>query len=69
MKMVLIVTDWERAGKSIYNTEEGFKLSTGDLHSGTYFPVDVAGFPPDIENEIAHAGQNRAYLVVVLRPV
>lgn len=68
MKIELIVTDWHRNGKSIYNTEEGFNLSVGDLHSGTSFPVEVAGLPTCVENEISRAAFGHAFLVVTLYP-
>ena len=37
-KVEMVFLDWQREGKSIYATEEGIKLSSGDFHSGTTFP-------------------------------
>jgi hypothetical protein len=69
MLIELVATDWQRAGKSIHNTEEAFNLSIGDLHPGASFPVDVVGLPPCIENEIRRAAITTAYLVVIVRPL
>ena len=37
IEIELVLDDWQRACKSIYNTEEGLVLSLGALHSGTVF--------------------------------
>ena len=37
MKIKLVFDDWKLKGKSIYNTQMGMALSTGDFHSGTTF--------------------------------
>ena len=37
MKIKLTFDDWKNQGKSIYNTEKGIELSSGDFHSGTTF--------------------------------
>lgn len=43
MKVKLVFDDWRQIGKpdSIYNTELGLALSSGDLHSGTTFDAKV----------------------------
>lgn len=35
MKVKFVFGDWLKNGKSVYNTEEGITLSSGDFHSGT----------------------------------
>ena len=42
MEIKLVFNDWQRNLKSIYNTEEGVKLSSGDFHSGTTFKATIA---------------------------
>ena len=37
MRIRMVFDDWREHGKSIYQTEQGFALSTGDFHSGTTF--------------------------------
>lgn len=37
----LVFDDLRRAGVSIYHTEEGMELSSGDFHSGTTFPGTI----------------------------
>jgi hypothetical protein len=56
MKCKLVVEDWMADGRpgSIYNTELGVELSTGDLHSGTTFVAEV-DFPPDVAQELYDA--------------
>jgi len=39
--MLLVFKDWERKGKSIYNTREGLDLAMGDLHSGTFWRIQA----------------------------
>lgn len=42
MKVMFVFDDWRnREGKSIYQTEEGIKLSAGDFHSGTIFNGEI----------------------------
>jgi len=41
MKVKLIFDDWKLKGYSVYNTEVGIELSTGDFHSGTTFNGDI----------------------------
>ncbi|MCK4626293.1 MAG: hypothetical protein KAV00_13325 [Phycisphaerae bacterium] len=48
MEIKLIFQDWTREGSSIYEKEEGVKLSLGDFHSGTTFDAEVH---LDIEQE------------------
>jgi len=37
MRIKLIFSDWQKNGKSVYNTEDGIALSCGDFHSGSTF--------------------------------
>lgn len=53
-KWHLVFDDWQKLGKSIYATELGLALSTGDLHSGTAFTVDI-DLPEDVAREIITA--------------
>jgi len=67
MKVTLVFSDWRQIGigPSIYNTELGFALSLGDLHSGTTFHGELT-LPDnlDIEAEIQEAmKRDRAYPV------
>jgi len=42
MKVKLVFEDWvDRNHKSVYNTEEGIRLSSGDFHSGTTFEATI----------------------------
>jgi len=41
MECELVFHDWIKGGKSIYQTEEGVGLSTGDFHSGSTFPGEI----------------------------
>ena len=41
MKIKLVFNDWQKRGKSIYNTEEGIILSMGDFHSGSVFDGEI----------------------------
>lgn len=43
MKIKLSFVDWKKIGESnsIYNTELGVELSSGDLHSGSVFEAEV----------------------------
>jgi len=42
MKIKLVFDDWRNKDhQSIYNTEEGVDLSTGDLHSGSSFKAEI----------------------------
>ena len=41
MKIKLVFDDWRTCGKSVYNTEEGVELSSGDFHSGTTFEGEI----------------------------
>lgn len=54
----IVFEDWRKHGvlQSIYNTEEGLRLSTGQLHSGTTFRALVElPFDPEQEREIEDA--------------
>ena len=51
----LMFVDWiDIKGKSIYNTEEGIRLSMGDLHSGSTFTLD--SLPIEEIKEAANRG-------------
>ncbi len=41
MKIKLVFEDWQRIGKSVYNTEKGIDLSSGQFHSGTTFDGEI----------------------------
>lgn len=71
MKIKLCLEDWRQIGKieSIYKTELGIKLSSGDLHSGTVFECDIEFKDKEIENEIKSYWQkHKAYPVFRLLP-
>lgn len=42
MKIELVFLDWQKGGKSVYNTKKGVELSTGQFHSGTTFDGSIA---------------------------
>lgn len=54
MKIKLVFDDWRQLGKdaSVYNTDLGVKLSSGDLHGGTVFDAEVNFQDKEIEKEI-----------------
>lgn len=58
MKVKLVFDDWRQNGNSdsIYDTELGVHLSSGDLHSGTLFDAnlkfDELKFDEELENQI-----------------
>ena len=65
----LVFDDWRDACGSIYQTELGLRLSTGDLHSGTCWRVTIEGLPADVEQELRDAyTQHRAEAVFRLVP-
>ena len=59
MRCKLVLDDWRQLGnsESIYGTPLGWKLSLGDLHSGTTFDVEVR-VSEDVEEEIIKAMQD-----------
>lgn len=57
MKVSLVFSDWQKVGKSIYNTDEGVNLSCGQFHSGTTFPAEIELDEEDAE-ELKVAMQN-----------
>ena len=67
----LVFDDWRDAHqpyRSIYATELGLVLSTGDLHSGTTWTVEI-DFPEDLAEELRTAyAQHRAYAVFWVLP-
>ncbi len=60
MKIKLVFEDWRKDGKSIYNTEEGVKLSMGDFHSGTMFDGEI-NLSPEEEQELKEAIKEKHY--------
>jgi len=50
----LVFDDWRVAGKSVYDTDLGVKLSNGDLHSGTTWTVEI-NLPSEIKAELREA--------------
>lgn len=54
MKIKLALVDWKKMGEvnSIYNTQLGVELSSGDLHSGTVFEAEVSFVDNDILKQI-----------------
>lgn len=41
MKVSLVFEDWQKVGKSIYNTPDGIDLSAGQFHAGTTFEAEI----------------------------
>lgn len=60
MDCILVFEDWRRIGKpdSIYSTELGIELSSGDLHSGSCFSVKVEFDYLKYHREIREAMKN-----------
>jgi hypothetical protein len=58
IKCKLVFEDWRQRGQlgSIYNSEYGLRLSSGDLHSGTTFPA-VVEIDDKTAGDIVKAGQ------------
>lgn len=66
MKVELVLNDWKKIGccNSIYNTDLGVQLSSGDLHSGTIFEAEINFKDQDIADEIKrHWDKHKAYPV------
>ena len=57
MKYELVFDDWRQEGNvgSIYSTPLGIELSSGDLHSGTVFDVEITFEDKEAEQEIQEA--------------
>jgi len=70
MNARLVVNDWHVPCPvpDIFaqNEDYGFYLSTGALHGGSTFPVNITGLPPDIEMELLDAAKLGAHLIVEL---
>jgi hypothetical protein len=67
MKIKLIFDDWRFQGKSIYNTEVGLDLSSGDFHSGSTFKGEIE-LEPDQFDEFKTAlekGYQPAFWVMI----
>ena len=41
VRVILAFEDWQKDGQSIYYTEEGIVLTSGDFHSGTCFDAEI----------------------------
>jgi len=41
MRVKLVFDDWKKQGNSVYNTEKGVELSSGDFHGGTTFNGEI----------------------------
>lgn len=68
MRCRLTFYDWHRALGSIYDTEVGLRLSTGDFHAGTTWDVEVT-LPEDVAEELRQAqARDRARAVFILCP-
>jgi hypothetical protein len=66
----VVMDDWRQEGvaTSIYGTELGLSLSTGDMHSGTTFEAKVE-LPPAVLADVLEAWrEHRAYPVFRLIP-
>ena len=65
MKCKIIFEDWKQIGKaeSIYDTELGLSLSSGDFHSGTTLDAEIT-IEKHLEEEIIEAMEkHKAYPV------
>jgi len=58
MKIKLVFSNWMMCGKSIYQTEDGVQLTTGDFHSGSTFKADIDVLNEENEEEIKAAMQS-----------
>lgn len=58
MKVKLVFSNWMMCGKSIYQTEEGVLLTTGDFHSGATFEADIDVLDEENEEELKAALQS-----------
>ena len=66
MKIKLVFEDWQKDGKSVYQTPEGIYLSLGNFHSGTTFDADIdldAGDEKELQRAI-DAGFVPVFVVV-----
>ena len=47
----LVFSDWQKLGKSVYETGKGVMLSLGDFHSGTTFDdeIDITGSEEELK--------------------
>ena len=66
MQVKLVFTDWCKDGKSIYDTEEGINLSTGQFHSGTTFDadIDLLGFENDLKSAMENGYEPVFYAIL-----
>lgn len=71
MKFKLAFFDWKKIGESnsIYNTELGVELSSGDLHGGSVFEAEIDFKDKEILQKIEkHFRMYKAYPVFSLIP-
>lgn len=66
MKIKLVFDDWQKDGKSVYNTEEAYELSLGNFHSGTTFKatIDLDKWEEKEIKEAIKSGYTPTFLVV-----
>ena len=54
MKIDLVFDDWQKDGKSVYQTRTGLCLRWGELHSGSTFRAEIA-LDHDTEQDLRDA--------------
>ena len=65
MKIKLVFDDWrDKNHKSIYGTEKGVGLSTGDFHSGTTFNATIEVNGPEELKESLRRGFIPVFYVI-----
>ena len=65
MKIKLVFEDWrDRNHKSVYSTEKGVDLSTGDFHSGTTFNATIEVDDPEELKESLRQGYIPVFYVI-----
>lgn len=70
MRVKIVFDDWRQVGKadSIYQTELGGDLSSGDLHSGTTFDAELtvdAATEREIKRAWVYAGAYPVFSVMM----
>lgn len=71
MKIKLVLQDWRQEGEvdSIYESELGIELASGDLHSGTIFEAELIVNDDFVEQDIQKAfDKYKAYPVFSIIP-
>lgn len=64
MKCSMVFDDWRVHGKSVYATELGLKLSSGDLHGGSTFPGEIT-LDAETEAELLAAHKEHGAMAIV----